>query len=270
MPPFLMPLPERVRWPSSRYSSQDLKHSLFPASDCCVCLGEDSLPVTGAEFALYTLPTTRKFQKRQQQHQQHCSQHHKFVSIKRRTPQQMREEQVRLTAVRRRHSEILVEELAAGQLAHLACRSSEMEANRRTEEAKNTNYREGTETNRMPGDEILYATLNKRTSRRSGERRTSRRTEFGHVRRRDSAEAAGSEAVTRTEIVMQEDFSSMVAIDKVILPLEAGAENHYEEEEEVDSECGRLKKCIYGGRDGFKILSVEVLPLEREEQRQQY
>ena len=225
--------------------------------------------MAGAEFALYTLPTTRKFQKRQQQHQQHCSQHHKFVSIKRRTPQQMREEQVRLNAVRRRHSEILVEELAAGQLAHLACRSSEMEANRRTEEAKNTNYREGTETNRMPGDEILYATLNKRTSRRSGERK-SRRTEFGHVRRRDSAEAAGSEAVTRTEIVMQEDFSSMVAIDKVILPLEAGAENHYEEEEEVDSECGRLKKCIYGGRDGFKILSVEVLPLEREEQRQQY
>jgi hypothetical protein len=228
--------------------------------------------VSGVDYALYTLPTTRKFQKRQQQlYNQH---HQKFESIKRRTPAQMREERDRMAAISRRHSEILVEELA---LSH---------RERLSRIARPEDDRKATEDNDMDGqlvdeasgksDTDLYATLKKRPSgnaRTMSCRKSAEKINQSNMKVNkgcdESRETCGSGSVMKTEITMQEDFSSIVAIDKVIVPQGLAAEERYDEavEDAEDGERKRLKKCIYGGEDGFKILSVEVL---RDEQRQQY
>jgi hypothetical protein len=125
------------------------------------------------------------------------------------------------------------------------------------------------------GVDVLYASLERRPAVRTSSCLRLNGDE------RAAEEARHSEAVeaTQAKITEDEDFYSVVVIEEgsLLLPAaksckledrpEAGGE---EEEGEGGGGEGRFKKCIYGGRDGFNILSVEVRPLEKDEQRQQY
>jgi len=268
----------------------------------------------GPEYALYTLPITRKFQKRQQQ--LHSHQHaDKFTSLKRRTPAELREERARQAAASRRHSQILVEELAAGQQTTEQQETDQQTAGQRsagqqtavTQAAgqmaaeqlttcqqaaawqrlrekkhkesgkKDGQAKEKTKTNQERGNEALYASLERRPAARTP---SSLRQREDSKAERKAKDMEALQEMARAKIRMEEDFQSVVVIEQgsLLLPAEesSGLENSYQseeeedQEEEVDSEGKTMKKRIYGGRDGFNILSVEVRPLERDEQRQQY